>query len=96
MTLEELLKEKREEIIEAAAKHGAQNVRVFGSALHGETGPESDIDLLIEVGETTTPWFPSGLVLELEELLGCKVDILTEQAIHWSIRDEIVRTAVPL
>jgi predicted nucleotidyltransferase len=62
----------------------------------GEAGPQSDVDLLVDVGERHSPWFPGGLVADLEELLGCKVDVLTEPALHWFIRDRILAEAVPL
>ncbi len=70
MMLEKLLPAKRDEIKRIAAEHGAYNTRVFGSVARGEAGPESDIDILIEVGPTTSSWFPAGLILDLEDLLG--------------------------
>lgn len=76
-TLEALRKE-RDRIIAIFEKHGASNVRVFGSIARGEAGPDSDIDFLCDYDiEKVTPWFPSGPALELEELLGRKVDIAT-------------------
>lgn len=94
--LGKLIKEKREEILCLAAKHGAYNVRVFGSAARGEAGPASDVDLLVSVGPERTPFFPGGLLADLEELLGCKVDIVTEKALHWYIREQVLKEAVPL
>jgi predicted nucleotidyltransferase len=96
MTIEQLLREKRQEIARIAAEHGAHNVRVFGSVARGEAGPESDIDLLVEVGPTTSSWFPAGLILDLEDLLGCRVEIVTERALNPDIRDNVLREAVPL
>ena len=96
MNIDELLHEKHEEILRIAARHGAYNVRVFGSAVRGEAGLESDVDFLAEVGLGRSAWFPAGLVLDLEELLGCKVDVVTEQALHWYIRDRVLKEAVPL
>ncbi len=61
MTVKHLLREKRDDIQNIAAKHGVYNVRVFGSAARGEAGLESDIDLLVEAGPTTSSWFPAGL-----------------------------------
>jgi hypothetical protein len=61
MTLLETLQEKREQVLAVAAKHGAFNVRVFGSVARGEDTPESDIDFLIDYDpEKVTPWFPGG------------------------------------
>ena len=80
--LQTLLTDKREDVLRIAAKHGAYNVRIFGSVARGEGTPDSDIDLLIEKGPTMTPWFPAGLVLELEESLGRRVDVVTEKALN--------------
>ena len=96
MDIQELLREKREDILRIAAKHGAGNVRVFGSAARGQGGSESDLDILVEAGPEHSAWFPGGLVAELEELLGCKVDVVTENALHWYIRDQVLKEAVPL
>jgi hypothetical protein len=96
MDVKELLKEKREEIIRIAAKHGARNVRVFGSALRGDAGPDSDVDFLVDTGPERTPFSPGGLLADLEELLGRNVDILTEDGLHWYIRERVVKEAVPL
>lgn len=65
MKIEELLREKRDEIQSIARRHGAYNIRVFGSAARGDTRPDSDIDLLIDAGPVTSSWFPAGLVLDL-------------------------------
>ncbi|HTG37123.1 MAG TPA: nucleotidyltransferase family protein [Thermoanaerobaculia bacterium] len=96
MDIEEILQGKREEILEIAKRHGADQVRVFGSVARGEARPDSDIDFLVRPGSKTSAWFPAGLVLDLEALLGRKVDILTENALHWYIRDRILSEAVPL
>ena len=96
MGIEELLKSKRPEILAIAARHGARNVRVFGSAARGEAGADSDLDLLVDVGPDRTPFFPGGLLADLEDLLGCKVDVVTEDALHWYIRERVLKEAVPL
>lgn len=82
MSTDELLKEKREEILRTASKHGARNVRVFGSVARGEARPDSDVDLLVEVGPDRTPFFPGGLIADLEELLGKKVQVVTQEGLH--------------
>ena len=94
--LQEILADKREDVLRIAAKHGAYNVRIFGSVARGEDTPDSDIDLLIEKGPNTTPWFPAGLLLELEESLGRRVDVVTEKALNPHLRDRVLREAVPL
>ena len=68
MGIRELLKEKREDILRIAAKHGARNVRIFGSTVRGEAGPESDVDFLVEVEPVHSSWFPAGLILVLPQL----------------------------
>jgi predicted nucleotidyltransferase len=92
----ELSEEQRETIRRIAAKHGARQVRLFGSLARGEADPDSDIDLLVVKGSNTTPWFPAGLVLELETLLGRKVDVVTESGLSPYLRETILREAVPL
>ena len=96
MTPLELLQQRREDIRRIAAKHGAYNIRVFGSVVRGEARADSDIDLLIEKGPTTSSWFPAGLMLELEEMLGQRVEIVTEKALSPYLRDRVLREAVPL
>ena len=95
MTTIELLRARKDEINRIAAVHGARNLRVFGSVVRGEEGPDSDLDLLIDVGPKTSSWFPAGLILDLEKLLGRRVEIVTEQALHPAIRQFVQREAVP-
>ena len=78
MSLIETVRVKRAEINRLAAAHGAGNVRVFGSAIRGEENPGSDIDVLIDITGHTSAWFPSGLALDLQDLLGRPVDVVTE------------------
>ncbi|HEX2095372.1 MAG TPA: nucleotidyltransferase family protein [Longimicrobiaceae bacterium] len=96
MSIEELVYQKRDEIRRIAEKHGAYNVRIFGSVARGEAGPDSDVDLLINERESTSSWFPGGLVLDLEELLGCRVDVVTEEALRPEVRSHVLREAKPL
>ena len=96
MTIQEAVLEHRDEILRIAARHGATNVRVFGSVARGTAGPESDLDLLIDVGPNTSSWFPGGLIVDLEELLGCRVDVATTAMLHRRIRDRVLAEARPL
>ncbi len=96
MAIDRILVEKRQEILRIAAKHGVGRIRVFGSAARGESRPESDLDFLVEVTGPTTPWFPGGLVVELEQVLGRRVDIVEPDAIRESLRPQILQEAVPL
>ena len=96
MTVQDAVSQHRDEILRIAAQHGATNVRVFGSVARGTAGPESDLDLLVEVTGETTSWFPGGLIADLEELLGAKVDIAEESTLHRRIRDRVLAEARPL
>jgi predicted nucleotidyltransferase len=94
--LTELLREKREDILRVANRHGAYNVRVFGSVSRGEAGPSSDVDFLVDARPQRSSWFPAGLIVDLEDLLGFRVDVATADALHWYIRDRILSEAKPL
>ena len=96
VTLREALQAKRQEILRVAASHGAGNVRVFGSVARGEETGESDLDLLVTTTPDVSPWFPVGLVTDLETLLGRKVDVVTEGSLHWLLRRRILKEARPL
>ena len=96
MKSRDLLRERREEILQVAAKHGARNVRVFGSIARGEDDERSDIDLLVEFELGRSLLDHASLWLELQELLGCKVDVVSEGGIKPRIRDRVLREAVPL
>jgi predicted nucleotidyltransferase len=96
MNAEALLAEKRDEILRLARKHGARNVRVFGSTVRHEDTPDSDIDLLVEAGPERAPFFPGGLLADLEALLDRHVDIMTENGLHWYIRKKVLQEARPL
>jgi predicted nucleotidyltransferase len=62
----------------------------------GDAGPQSDVDFLVEVGPDASPWFPGGLVAELEELLGRRVQVVTERGLDDFLRDRVLEEAVPL
>ena len=92
----DLVQAKREQILRLARGHGVTEVRVFGSMARGDAGPESDVDLLIEIGANPSPWFPGGLVAELEELLGRRVQVVTERGLDALLRDRALAEAVAL
>jgi hypothetical protein len=96
MEIEQLIKSKRAEILKIALRDGAKNIRLFGSVARGESVESSDIDILVEVGENPSPWFPGGLIADLEELLGRRIDVVTIGALHPKIRDRVLQEAVPL
>jgi len=94
MTPEELLHEKREQILRIAARHGARNVRVFGSLVRGEANQASDIDFLVEMEAGRSLLDLGGLQVELESLLGRRVDVVTVRGLKARIRDRVLREAV--
>ena len=96
MKVNQLLEEKREEIRRIAAMHGARNVRVFGSVARGQARQDSDLDLLVDAGPETSSWFPAGLVLDLEEILGCKVEVVTEKGLNPYLKESVLQEALPL
>jgi hypothetical protein len=96
MGLDDVIKAKREAILWIAQQHGVSRIRVFGSVARGEANEDSDVDLLIEVAGPTSPWFPGGLVAELEALLGRRVDVVEPNALREGLRDRVLQEAVPL
>lgn len=96
VTLETLRGAKRSEILRIAEKCGARNLRVFGSVARGESSEDSDVDLLVEWEPGRSLLDHSRLVQGLQELLGAHVDIGTEKALHWYVRDRILNEAMPL
>ena len=96
MDIERLLHDRRDEISAIASKHGAYNIRIFGSVARGEAGPDSDVDFLIDVGEKTSSWFPAGLIIDLEKILGRRVEVVTARALNPHLRDHVLREARPL
>lgn len=96
MNVSRLLHEKRDRILELAAKHGAANVRVFGSAARGDASEASDLDLLVAMEAGRTLLDLVGLWQDLEELLGCKVHVLTDGGVSPHLQDKIYSEARPL
>ncbi|MEN6301192.1 MAG: nucleotidyltransferase family protein [Armatimonadia bacterium] len=93
MTTREMLQEKREEILALAAKHKAKHVRVFGSVVRGEDGPESDVDFLVDFEDEASLFDQIGLIQDLEDLLGRKVDVVEDGYVHWVIQDKVRQEA---
>lgn len=81
------------EIIRIARAHGATTVRIFGSRARGTSQPDSDLDLLIEARKGTTLFDLARMEIELEDLLGLSVDVVTVNGLHPELRDEILGEA---
>ena len=96
MSLNELLQEKREDILRIATRRGASNVRVFGSVARGEADSKSDIDILVDLEPGRSLFDLGGLLMELQELLGRNVDVVTERGLRERIRERVLREAIPL
>ena len=96
MSLDELLQEKREDVLRIAIKRGASNVRIFGSIARGEADAESDIDLLVDLEPGRSLFDLGGLLMDLQDLLGHKVDVVTEKGLRERIREHVLKEAVPL
>jgi predicted nucleotidyltransferase len=96
MSLDEILQTKREDILHTAYRHGAYNVRVFGSVVRGEADSESDIDLLVDMEPGRSLLDLSGLLIDLEDMLGCNVDVVTERGLRGRIRERVLKEAVAL
>jgi hypothetical protein len=69
---------------------------MFGSVARGDAGPASDVDFLVELEPGRSLLDHAALMLDLSELLGCAVDVVSERALHWYIRDRVLAEAIPL
>lgn len=96
MGTRELLEANRETILNLAAQHGARNVRLFGSAARGDAAPESDIDLLVDMEEGRSFLDLVAFWQDVEALLGCHVDVITDGGVSRYLRDRIYAEAIPL
>ena len=90
----EVLGDKREEILAIAAHHGASNVRIFGSVARGKARPDSDVDFLVEIEAGRSLLDRIGLIQDLEDLLGRKVDVAKAGNLHERIRDRVLKEAI--
>jgi uncharacterized protein len=96
MGVNDLLKKKREDILRVAARHGASNIRVFGSVARGESDEKSDLDLLVTMEPGRSLLDHAALWLELQKLLGREVDVVSEKGLRPRMRDKVLTEAVPL
>lgn len=96
MRTRELLESRREEIMEIAARHGARDLRLFGSVARGEDSESSDVDILVTLEPGVGLFKHAALIRELQELLGRKVDVISDKGLRQRVRDEVLREALPL
>lgn len=90
------LRERRSEILRCASEHGARNVRVFGSTARDEAAPGSDVDLLVEMEPGRSLLDLVGLWQDLEELLGSRVDVLSDGGVSPHLRERIDTDVIAL
>jgi predicted nucleotidyltransferase len=95
MTLHEL-RARREAILAITGRHGAGNVRVFGSVVRGQADAASDVDFLVELGPGRSLFDLGGLLMDLQQHLHCKVDVMTPAMLKPRTRRQVLREAMPL
>ncbi|MHC4707390.1 MAG: nucleotidyltransferase family protein [Planctomycetota bacterium] len=96
MGIQEIIQDKREQVLALAARHGASNVRIFGSVANGTADNDSDIDFLVDLQEERSLFDLGGLLMDLQQLFGRKVDVVTENGLHWYIKERILAEAKPI
>ena len=96
MGIAEIIRDQKEQILALAARHGASNIRVFGSVANGTADQDSDIDFLVDLEKDRSLFDLGGLLMDLQKLLNRKVDIVTENGLHWYIKDRILSEAKPI
>ena len=92
----EHIQKQRDEINKISSRHGARRIRIFGSVARQTAGVDSDVDFLIDLDPERSLLDMGGLQMELQDLLGCKVDLVTEKGLHWYLKDKILKEARPL
>jgi predicted nucleotidyltransferase len=93
MALDHLVFEKREEILQIASQHGARNVRVI--RVDKKKG-QREISFLVDFDSNWSVIDQTRLILDLQNLLGCRVDVFAEQGLHWYVRDRVLADTLPL
>jgi len=96
MSIRELLRSKRAEILKIAARHGARKVRVFGSVARGTARRNSDVDFLVDMEEGRSLMDRAALILDLERLLKRSVDVASERGLRRVVRKEVLKDAIAL
>ena len=93
---QQIIQAKRPEILEIAQRYGARDIRIFGSVARGDQTETSDLDLIVRFDTGRTLFDQGGLLMELQDLLGVKVDIISERGMRPRFREQVMKEAVPL
>ena len=96
MNLQAIREKWKDEIFRLGEKHGARNIRVFGSMARNEEGSKSDLDLLVDMEKGRSYLDLVGFWQDVEALLVCRVDVISERGISPYLQDEIRKDAIPL
>ena len=96
MITRETLRQKREEILAIGRRYGAHDIRIFGSVARGDAGESSDLDLIVRFDPDRSLFDHGGLLMDLQELLGVKVDVISEAGMRERFRDHVLKEAIPL
>jgi predicted nucleotidyltransferase len=96
MITQEDIRRKRDAILDIASRYGAHDVRIFGSVARGEATEDSDLDLIVRFDRGRSLLDHGGLVMDLRELLGIRVDVIDEDAMRERFRREALKEAIPL
>ena len=96
MGIPEIIQDRKEQILALAAKYGASNVRIFGSVANGTADEKSDIDFLVDMEKDRSLFDLGGLLMDLQSLFNRKVDVVTENGLHWYIKERIISEAKPI
>jgi len=91
-----ILDQHRAAVLRLAAEHGATDVRVFGSVARGEADEASDIDFLVRMSPGRSLFDLGALLMDLQDLLGCRVDVVTERGLRPRMRERVLRDAIPI
>lgn len=94
--MDPLIETHRSEILALAERHGVFDVRVFGSMARGDADPDSDVDLLVSLSPGRTGLALGGLLMDVQDLLQRRVDVVTEGCLHPALRDRVLEEAEPL
>ncbi|MFT6220039.1 MAG: putative nucleotidyltransferase [Rickettsiales bacterium] len=96
MNIEQLRTKYRDSILQIAEDRNIEDIRIFGSVARGDNDVKSDIDFLVHLNSEADLLDLSGFGLDVEELLKCKIDVVPDNSIHWSIKDKILKEAITL